>query len=551
MRNIRRTYTAEDSGAFVELFKMEPYGSGLLDRLQFAVKDLIDIRGFKTACGNADWGKTHPVAPANALCVDQLLAAGAKCLGKTVSDELAAGLVGKNFFLGTPLNPAAPDRVPGGSSSGSASAVACGLVDFALGTDTGGSVRIPANNCGIWGYRPSHGAVSVAGVNPLAPSFDTVGVLAMASDVLLRAASVLLGQTFAPGKGEVGTVYVLKDAFDISDLDVREAVTAFLPLVQERCGGKTQEVSLRQIDGIVGDMGFQHWHETFCTIQWAEIWSCLGPWIERTNPKLGPGPKKTLELAKNVEREQLGRAVNQRTRLYESLRNFLTPSDLICMPTAPSLAPRKGSIGVDRTKGDYYPRTLSLTSVAGIGRLPQVTLPLGMVKGVPAGISLLASHGRDSFLLAAVGALDGEPSGESTIGSPSCPKSRTLLKSLAFLDGLLDPLRYENSTRDRDIGRSESVRFRIRAKKDVPASVGHASTAGRLQTGREEANNQRAGSDLLDDPFPDLVGVENKVGFRQAGDGAQMEPASVQGLLEETVSTEDEDRQAQNHAGAH
>src|SRR5215207_7948504 len=170
---------AAEDDAFIEgVEEVDPTRSGLLDGLSFAVKDLIDIGGYKTGCGNPSWGDTHPLASMNAVCVEQLLDAGARCVGKTVSDELAFSLLGENHFYGTPLNPKAPDRVPGGSSSGSASAVACGLLDFALGPDTGGSVRVPANNCGVWGMRPSHGFISVAGVNPLAPTFDTVGILA-------------------------------------------------------------------------------------------------------------------------------------------------------------------------------------------------------------------------------------------------------------------------------------------------------------------------------------------------------------------------------------
>ena len=170
--------SATESGAFVETFELDPIGSGPLNGLSFAVKDLIDIGGYKTGCGNPSWRDTHPVAAVNAVCVEQLLSAGARCVGKTVSDELAFSLLGENHFYGTPLNPKAPERIPGGSSSGSASAVACGLSDFALGTDTGGSIRVPSSNCGIWGLRPSHGFISLAGVNPLAPTFDTVGILA-------------------------------------------------------------------------------------------------------------------------------------------------------------------------------------------------------------------------------------------------------------------------------------------------------------------------------------------------------------------------------------
>src|SRR5438874_8625243 len=157
----RSTITADESNAFVTRFDLSPTGSGPLNGLCFAVKDVIDVAGCKTGCGNPTWRDSHPTAAAHAVCVEQLLRAGARCVGKTICDELAFSLLGENQFYGTPLNADAPDRVPGGSSSGSASAVACGSVDFALGTDTGGSVRVPASNCGIWGFRPSHGFISL------------------------------------------------------------------------------------------------------------------------------------------------------------------------------------------------------------------------------------------------------------------------------------------------------------------------------------------------------------------------------------------------------
>src|SRR5688572_2340056 len=216
------TCTAEGN-AFVESVDVDPRGSGSLDGLSFAVKDLIDLGGHKTGCGNPTWRETHPTASVNAVCVEQLLAAGARCVGKTVTDELAFSLLGENHFYGTPLNPRAPDRVPGGSSSGSASAVACGLADFALGTDTGGSVRVPAGNCGIWGFRPSHGALSLAGVNPFAPTYDTVGVLACSVDVLARAAAVLLASEIPEAVTPV-RIHVLKEAFALADPEVRAAL---------------------------------------------------------------------------------------------------------------------------------------------------------------------------------------------------------------------------------------------------------------------------------------------------------------------------------------
>src|SRR5947199_6802555 len=161
------------SSAFLTTFELPPTGSGMLDGLCFAVKDLIDVAGWKTGCGNPTWRDSHPPAMAHAVCVEQLLRAGARCVGKTICDELAFSLLGENHFYGTPLNARAPDRVPGGSSSGSASAVAAGLCDTALGTDTGGSVRVPASFCGLYGIRPTHGRIDMSGVMPQAPRTGT------------------------------------------------------------------------------------------------------------------------------------------------------------------------------------------------------------------------------------------------------------------------------------------------------------------------------------------------------------------------------------------
>src|SRR5215510_6316024 len=216
------TITVNESNAFVTTFDLPPTGSGSLDGLCFAVKDVIDVAGCKTGCGNPTWRDSHPPAVAHAVCVEQLLRAGARCVGKTISDELAFSLLGENHFYGTPLNPCAPDRVPGGSSSGSASAVACGLLDFALGTDTGGSTRVPASNCGIWGFRPSHDFVSVAGVNPLAPSFDTVGILAQSAHVLAKVGFVLFAD--APiCVGKPHAIHLIQEAFVFPDADVQKA----------------------------------------------------------------------------------------------------------------------------------------------------------------------------------------------------------------------------------------------------------------------------------------------------------------------------------------
>jgi amidase len=396
----RKRYSIEESGAFVETVIIEPRGSGILTGLRFAVKDLIDLGGYKTSCGNPTWRDTHPKAATNAVCVDQLLLAGAECVGKTITDELAFGLNGENYFYGTPLNPAAPDRVPGGSSSGSASAVACGIVDFALGTDTGGSIRVPASNCGIFGMRPSYGRISLAGVNPLAPSFDTVGVLASDCEVLAKAASVLLSCDMESGI-DVGTLHFLEEPFDICDSEVLAALAKPVDTLKAYFSGKTRETSLRAIDEQSGESGLEGWLSAFYHIQWAEIWSCLGTWVKEAKPEFGPRTRMNFQFVENMDRGTIVKAVRQRETYFSLLDEYLGPDDLLCVPTTPALAPIKGTLGLDRTVGDYFPRTLSLTAIAGICRLPQVTLPVADVSGVPVGLSVLARHGRDGFLLAA------------------------------------------------------------------------------------------------------------------------------------------------------
>ena len=393
------TITIAESNAFVTTFDLSPNGSGPLDGLRFAVKDTIDVAGFKTGCGNPTWRDSHPAAVVHAVCVEQLLKAGARCVGKTISDELAFSLMGENHFYGTPLNAHAPDRVPGGSSSGSASAVACGLVDFALGTDTGGSTRVPASNCGIWGFRPSHGFVSVAGVNPLAPSFDTVGVLARSADVLAKVGLVLLaGAPVSPNKPM--TIHLIREAFALVDTDVQKALSEPIRRLREIFGGAVRQSSLQELVADDAGLSFPTWVDIFCVIQWAEIKSCLGAWIASARPEFGPEIAASFQLVNQLDHGRVAEAMQVREQYFRSLNQFLGPDDLLCIPTTPALAPREGDPPRRSSSGSgYYPRTLSLTSIAGLGRLPQVSLPIADAGGVPVGLSLLARHGQDSFLL--------------------------------------------------------------------------------------------------------------------------------------------------------
>jgi amidase len=401
-----RSVTAARSGAFVETFELSPTADGPLAGLKFAVKDLIDIAGKLTGCGNPTWRDTHPPAAVHAVCVEQLLAAGAHCVGKTVTDELAFSLIGENYFYGTPLNPAAPDCVPGGSSSGSASAVACGLADFALGTDTGGSVRVPASNCGIWGLRPSHGFVSVGGVMPFAPTFDTVGVLACSAEVLRQAAGVLLAGE-AKFSSEQPTIRILDDAFALVDPEIRQALEPTVERLRALYGQRVQTISLAQICGDGLGSRWETWLDTYCVLQWSEIRSSLGAWIAAERPQFGPATAGSFKLVHDLDRSRARAAIELREACYRDLRQAIGPHDILCVPTVPNPAPAKASNAQDRTSG-YYRKALSLTSLAGIGRLPQVSLPLAVTATSPVGLSLIGAQGQDMFLVGVAEAIGRE-----------------------------------------------------------------------------------------------------------------------------------------------
>jgi amidase len=397
-----RPITSEESGAFVERFTIDPTGAGPLDGLRFAVKDLVDVSGYHTGCGNPTWRKTHPPAAVSALVVDQLLAAGAQCIGKTITDEIAFSLIGMNHFYGAPLNPAAPERVTGGSSSGSASAVACRLADFAVGTDTGGSVRVPSSNCGIWGWRTTHGVVSIAGVMPLAPTFDTVGILARDADVLRRAAMVLLGDEnalrFASRLNELRSVRMITETLGTADEEVRAALRPAVEFIEGVVGMRFDSVSIADLCGDESAEDWDNWRDIYRRLVGAEMLSCHGGWLESARPALGPITQSGIDHARTIDRSRLGEVVGRRERYAAGLRRSLGPRDLLCMPTAPKIAPLKDAASLDRNSV-YYHFTAAFNAIAGVGRLPQVTMPLATVSGAPIGLSLLGAYGEDAFLL--------------------------------------------------------------------------------------------------------------------------------------------------------
>ena len=367
---------------------------GPLAGLRFAAKDIYDVAGHVTGCGNPDWLRTHAPASATAPAVARLVAAGAAMVGKTITDELAYSLNGQNFHYGTPANTAAPGRIPGGSSSGSAAAVAGALVDFALGSDTGGSVRVPAGLCGIYGLRPSHGRVPIDGVMKLAPSFDTVGWFARDAELLARVGDVLLGDDTTAGSA-AGLLYA-EDAFALAEAPVRAALAAAAQDAAAVLGG------MRAIEvGGGDDLG--DWMICFRRLQAREIWATHSAWIETTKPRFGPEVAARFAWAKSVAESPPGDEAERREAVAARLDALLADGALLCLPSAPSIAPRLDEAADALQR--FRDRTLSLTCVAGLARLPQASLPAGAVDGCPVGLSLAARRGADRRLLDTVRAV--------------------------------------------------------------------------------------------------------------------------------------------------
>jgi amidase len=361
--------------------------SGPLAGLTFAVKDIYDVAGAKTGFGNPDWLRTHEPAARTAPAVQMLLDAGARLAGKTHTEEMAWSLTGENAHYGTPVNVNAPGRIPGGSSSGSAAAVAAGLVDFALGSDTGGSVRLPASYCGILGLRPTHGRISLEGVCPLAPSFDTCGWFARDAGVFERVGRVLLKDD-APA-ARAGRFLVAQDAFALADEGAGTALEAALDRVAALIG-RPQPVT-------VGDEPLEGWMDYFRFPQGAEAWECHREWVTRERPQFGPAVGPRIAWAATVAPQDVARARARREEITQRMDSLLQGNAVLALPSAPGIAPLRDSPA--REIDTLRSRALPMLCIAGLARLPQVSLPLAKLDGCPLGLSLIAARGNDTMLL--------------------------------------------------------------------------------------------------------------------------------------------------------
>jgi amidase len=376
-------------GAFCRDNHVEVGGAptGPLAGVTLAVKDVFDIAGSITGAGSPDWLRTHPPAERTAPVVQRLLDAGARVIGKTQTDELVYSLNGENAHYGTPVNPRAPGRIPGGSSSGSASAVAGGLADVALGTDCAGSVRLPASFCGIFGFRPTHGRVSADGAVALAPSFDAVGWFARDAELLERVGRVLMPEPPPPSPRRV---LVVTDAFAL-------------------VGDRMTDALRPGVDGVTGAVeragpvlahpsGLGELKDWFRVLQAFEVWATHGEWVRRVKPDFGPGIKERYEWAATVTADQIEGPRQAREQFAARLDAMLADGAVLCLPTAPGIAP------LLKTPADaletFRAQAIGLLSIAGLARLPQVSLPLGTLDGCPVGLSLVGRRGSDLALLA-------------------------------------------------------------------------------------------------------------------------------------------------------
>jgi len=360
---------------------------GPLAGLTVAVKDMYDIAGERTGGGTPDWLAAQQPATRHAGAVERLLAAGATIVGKTVCDEFFYSVTGANAHYGTPANVRAPGRLPGGSSSGSAAAMAAGLCDMALGSDTGGSIRIPASMCGIYGIRPTHGRIDLSGVMGMAPSFDVPGWFAGGPGVFRRAGAVLLGGVRVEAPPE--SLLVAEDAFAEAD----DPVAALL-----RAALADMEAALPSPRPVrVASDGLDRWREAFRIVQARETWATFGDFITRHRPRIGPGVKERMAFAATVSAADAAAAKRVCEEARTQIRALLAPGTVLALPTAPSISPLIDS--PPDALESFRLRVMRLTCIAGLGGLPQVNLPVGTVAGCPVGLSFIGWAGSDEALL--------------------------------------------------------------------------------------------------------------------------------------------------------
>lgn len=365
-------------------FSLSPQGSGVLNGLKFAVKDVFDIVGHTASLGNPLWRRTHLPAHQTAPAIQRLLTCGSALKGLTISDELMFSIKGLNIHYGSPLNPKHPDAFTGGSSSGSASAVASGFVDFALGTDTGGSIRVPASYCDLYGFRPTCHAAGLPGVTPLAQTLDTIGVLANDPTTLTQVGKVLYQNSIS--KLKLKQLVYFPETFNQSD--------------RLRWLSNLKKVTSIPIHAVSLPLKFspEILLTNFQQIQGYEAWQNNGQWLESHHAKLGSDIQTHFDLAKQFASKHgaYQNALEQRLAWQVFLNHLLAEDSLLILPTTSSKAlPFNCSAS---TGESVRHQTQLLTTLAGLSGCPQLVIPTNQKTGLNS-VSFISAQNQDYDLL--------------------------------------------------------------------------------------------------------------------------------------------------------
>lgn len=369
--------------------------TGPLSGLRFAVKDNIDLKGTVTGIGNPFWSVAREATSVSATVVERLLSAGATAVGKTVMDEFAFSLIGDNRHYGAPANPVCPGKFTGGSSSGSAAAVAGGHVDFALGTDTAGSIRLPASNCGLIGFRPGWDAIDTTGILPLAPCFDVPGWMASSPDVARRVCEVLLP---AMEIARPITSYArLTPAFGRLEPALAGLVKHAMKRIPLECAGDADQLSdwPWSIDEV---------SEAFRVIQSEQAWRCCADWAQSLPiESIDAGIYQRIIAGRGIAPGQLAAANAVRDRVRDWLSTLAETYGVLAMPTVTQPGLSRSASPSERDA--YRSEVLKLTCLASMAGLPEISLPLVQASDMRLGISLIFPPGGDRHVISILDAL--------------------------------------------------------------------------------------------------------------------------------------------------
>jgi len=378
-------------GAIVERIPDRPHAdTGPLVGQPFMAKDLFDVAGHPTRAGNPDYAEWRGIPADDAWAVRALDNAGAQLVAKTHTHELAYGLTGVNAHFGTPRNPHDSDRIAGGSSSGSAAAVGGGMVPCALGTDTAGSIRLPASLCGIFGLRPTHGRIPVEGLVPLAPSFDTVGTLAQDAATLQRVARVLLPCFATPASHGFKQAVVPSDVAPFAEQTGLDAAS--------RTAERLRTLGLEVIEAELA--AFEAIRDVQSILGGAQVWSVHEAWITEQQPRLGPDLERKLTAASKLRVAEIGRALAREPELIRLLDDLVGNGEtLLVLPASPDVAPKVSDLEDPRQAQAFRSATLALVTPASLGSLPVATVPAAQTDGLPVGAQLIGPRGSDERLL--------------------------------------------------------------------------------------------------------------------------------------------------------